>query len=160
MQGPRGAAMLTAGAARGDHARNGGPTEVRKRNMTSWLLLQASDPEIPAGGGIGGIIFALIIGVVMIAALWKVFAKAGEPGWAAIVPIYNILTMLKIAGKPGWWFLLFLIPGVNAIISILVAISLAAKFGKGAGFGLGMAFLPVIFYPMLGFGSSTYNANG
>ncbi|MBK8257276.1 MAG: signal peptidase I [Polyangiaceae bacterium] len=104
-------------------------------------------------------IFSLLIAVAMIASIWKVFTKAGEPGWAAIIPIYNILVLLKIAGKPAWWIILYLIPFVNFIISILVMISLANKFGKGAGFGLGLAFLPFIFYPMLGFGSSAYNAN-
>ena len=64
--------------------------------------------------------------------------------------------LLKIVGRPGWWFVLCLIPFVNAIILILVSIDLAKSFGKGAGFGLGLAFLGVVFYPMLGFGSAQY----
>lgn len=102
-----------------------------------------------------GIVWFAII-VVVVIALWKVFQKAGEPGWAAIVPIYNIVVMLKIAGKPLWWIILMFIPFVNFIIGIMVAIALAEKFGKGAGFGIGLAFLPFIFYPILGFGSATY----
>jgi hypothetical protein len=93
---------------------------------------------------------------VVIAGMWKVFVKAGEPGWAAIVPIYNIIVMLKIAGKPVWWIVLFLIPVVSFVIAILVAISLAQRFGKSTGFGVGLAFLPFVFYPMLGFGDATY----
>lgn len=94
----------------------------------------------------------------MIAAMWKVFAKAGEPGWAAIVPIYNTIVLLKVAGKPLWWLLLLFLPVVNFFVLIAVCVSLANNFGKGAGFGVGLALLPVIFYPMLGFGSSTYQA--
>jgi hypothetical protein len=92
----------------------------------------------------------------MIAALWKVFTKAGEPGWAAIVPIYNAIVLLKISGKPLWWIILLFIPFVNFIIGILAALGLSEKFGKGAGFGIGLAFLPFVFYPILGFGSATY----
>ena len=98
----------------------------------------------------------LAIVALFIAAFWKVFTKAGQPGWAAIVPIYNVYIMLKIAGRPGWWLLLFLIPLVNFIIGILIAIDIAKAFGKGTGFGLGLAFLGFIFYPILGFGSATY----
>ena len=96
----------------------------------------------------------------MVASMWKVFSKAGEPGIAAIIPIYNTIVLLRIAGKPWWWILLLLIPVVNVVVLIIVAINLAAKFGKGTGFGLGLVFLPFIFYPMLGFGSSTYRAYG
>ena len=99
----------------------------------------------------------LAVIVFVIAAFWKVFSKAGHPGWAAIIPIYNIYIMLKIADRPGWWLLLFLIPLVNLIIAILVAIDIAKSFGKGTGFGLGLAFLGFIFYPILGFGSATYS---
>ena len=98
----------------------------------------------------------LAIVVLIIAGFWKVFTKAGQPGWAAIVPIYNLYILLKIAGKPGWWILLFFIPLVNLIIAILVAIEVAKAFGKGTGFGLGLAFLGFIFYPILGFGDATY----
>ncbi len=96
--------------------------------------------------------------VLVIVGLWKAFAKAGQPGWAAIVPIYNIYIMLKIAGRPGWWLLLFLIPLVNLVIAIIVALDIAKAFGKGTGFGLGLAFLAFIFYPILGFGDATYKA--
>jgi hypothetical protein len=92
----------------------------------------------------------------MIAAIWKMFSKAGQPGWAAIIPIYNIYVMCKIAGRPGWWVLLMFIPLVNFIIIIILCIDLAKSFGKGAGFGIGLLLLPFIFYPVLGFGSAQY----
>ncbi len=104
------------------------------------------------------LLFQLAIIVLIIAGIWKTFAKAGQPGWAAIIPIYNAYILLKVANRPGWWLLLFLIPLVNLVIAIIVAIDVAKAFGKGAGFGLGLAFLGFIFYPILGFGSATYSA--
>jgi hypothetical protein len=111
-----------------------------------------------SGGGVIGIIFSLVylaIGVLFIAGLWKTFAKAGEPGWAAIVPIYNVITILKLGGKPWFWAF---IPVVGPIMMIIAEIELAKRFGKGTGFGIGLAFLPFIFFPMLGFGSATAGA--
>ena len=129
--------------------------------MINTFMFQ--DMQDTSGGGAGGGVMGIIMGVVylavivlMIAGLWKIFAKAGQPGWACIVPIYNILVLLKIAGKPAWWVLLFLCGPVGAIISIIVNIEIAKRFGKGVGFGLGMAFLGPIFIPMLGFGAATY----
>jgi len=98
--------------------------------------------------------FALIIFVI--AAMWKVFVKAGHPGWASLVPIYNIIVMLKIAGKPLWWILLCLIPIVNIVVIIMIFVAIAENFGKGAGFGIGLAFLGFIFFPILGFGDAQY----
>lgn len=106
--------------------------------------------------GIIGVILYIAIIVFLIASVWKTFTKAGQPGWASIVPIYNIIVMLKIAGRPAWWFLLFLIPVVSIIIAFIVMIDIAKSFGKGAGFGIGLIFLGIIFWPMLGFGSATY----
>ncbi len=101
-------------------------------------------------------IVALLIGLVLIVALWKVFTKAGQPGWASIIPIYNVYVWCKIVGRPGWWVILMLIPFVNFIILIILSIDLAKSFGKGVGFGLGLAFLGFIFLPILGFGSAQY----
>jgi uncharacterized membrane protein YhaH (DUF805 family) len=108
------------------------------------------------GSMIGGLV-GLAILVFLIAAMWKVFTKAGKAGWLVLIPIVNIYQLLKIAGRPGWWLILLIIPLVNLIISILVSMDIAKSFGKGAGFGLGLAFLGPIFYPILGFGSATYN---
>ncbi|MFQ5540432.1 MAG: DUF5684 domain-containing protein [Candidatus Binatia bacterium] len=106
--------------------------------------------------GIFGMIIYLVIIVLVIAAVWKVFVKADQPGWAAIIPLYNIYIILKIAGRPGWWLLLFLIPLVNIIIIFIVYIDLAKSFGKSAGFGIGLVFLGIIFFPILGFGDAEY----
>ncbi len=107
---------------------------------------------------LGGItlIVNIAIALLMVISIWKVFIKAGQPGWAAIVPIYNMYVLLKIAGKPGWWILLLFVPVVNLVISIIALFGLAENFGKGAGFAIGLLFLPIIFYPILAFGSATY----
>lgn len=128
-------------------------------NFLNHTLLLGQDG---GGGGIGGLIvmviwLALIIGVI--AGIWKTFEKAGKPGWGAIIPIYNLILLLQIANKPLWWIILFFIPLVNIIVAIIVPIEIAAKFGKGAGFGLGLAFLGFIFYPILGFGDAKYQAS-
>ena len=102
----------------------------------------------------------LAVLVAIIAGVWKTFVKANQPGWASIVPFYNMYIMLVIAGKPGWWIILMLIPIVNLIVGIIASIAFAQKFGKGAGFGVGLAFLGFIFYPILGFGSAKYIGAG
>jgi hypothetical protein len=94
--------------------------------------------------------------LLLFAAWWRIFQKAGEPGWAAIVPIYNGLVALKIAGKPMWWILLLLIPFVGFIFALIVVFAIAKRFGKGAGFALGMIVLPPIFYPLLAWGDAQY----
>ena len=94
--------------------------------------------------------------VLMVVSMWKIFDKAGKPGWAALVPIYNLVVLLQIIDKPVWWIILFLIPLVNFIIMIICTIALAARFGKGGGYAAGLIFLPFIFYPMLAFGSDQY----
>ena len=112
-----------------------------------------------AGAGAGIFLFIqLAIAIFFIVTMWKIFTKAGKPGWACLIPIYNLFVMLDIAGKPAWWFLLFLIPFVNFVVAILVIASLAANFGKGGGFVVGMILLPIIFYPILAFGSAQYRA--
>jgi hypothetical protein len=116
--------------------------------------------DVPTGliGGVSagvGIVYLAII-ILMIAAMWKIFTKAGKPGWAAIIPIYNTIVLLEVVGKPIWWFLLMFIPFVNIIILIIVDLELAKKFGQSTGFAIGLILLPVIFYPILGFGSAQY----
>ncbi|MEZ5012965.1 MAG: DUF5684 domain-containing protein [Chitinophagales bacterium] len=106
------------------------------------------------------IIVYLAIAIVVIAGFWKTFVKAGKPGWAAIVPIYNIIVMLEIAKKPVWWIILLIIPIVNIIILIIVDIAIAKNFGKSEGFGVGLALLSFIFWPILGFGDAQYMGGG
>ena len=111
-----------------------------------------------SGGLFSGVFLLLICAIVLvvIAGIWKVFTKAGEPGWAAIIPIYNIIVLLKIVGRPIWWIVLFIIPLVSIVIAFIVYIDLAKSFGKGTGFGIGCALLGFIFLPILGFGDARY----
>ena len=97
--------------------------------------------------------------VVVIAGMWKVFVKAGKPGWACLIPIYNIYVMTQIAGKPAWFIVLFFIPIANLIAAILVSHGVSTNFGKGVGFTLGLIFLPFIFVPVLGFGDAQYQGS-
>ncbi|HUP46738.1 MAG TPA: DUF5684 domain-containing protein [Thermoanaerobaculia bacterium] len=132
------------------------------QNLFAFMLFQdfPTTTTEPAGSAAAFalMILWLAVLVLMIAAMWKVFEKAGEPGWAAIIPIYNLYVMLKIAGKPGWWLLLMLIPFVNVIVAILMYVSFAQAFGKGVGFALGLMFLGPVFFPILAWGDSRYHA--
>lgn len=101
-------------------------------------------------------IIVLAVVVLIIAAWWKIFEKAGEEGWKAIIPIWNVLVLLKIVGRDWWWIILMLIPIVGFIVWIIVSIDLAKSFGRGIGFAIGLIFLPYIWALILGFGSDTY----
>ncbi len=103
------------------------------------------------------LLFWLVLVVILLAGFWKMFLKAGQPGWACLIPIYNVYVLLKVAGRPGWWLLLFIIPIVNFIISIVVAIDVAKAFGQSAMFGFFLNFLlGGIGYVILGFGNFRY----
>jgi hypothetical protein len=121
-------------------------------------FLQNSDAAGAALVGLGStfLIFCLLIAVVFIVGMWKVFVKAGQPGWAVLIPIYNLYIMTQIAGRPGWWVLLMFIPLVNLVIGIMLAIDIAKSFGQGAAFGFFLLFLLGIGYLVLGFGNYTY----
>jgi hypothetical protein len=112
-----------------------------------------------AVGGLLGALVGLAFAAAMIAGMWKVFEKAGKPGWAAIVPIYNIIVLLEIVGRPIWWIVLFFVPCANFVAIIMVSMDLARKFGQGAGYAVGLVVLPFVFYPMLGFGDARYQPN-
>ena len=101
------------------------------------------------------VIYLAVI-IIVLAGLWKTYEKAGHPGWAAIIPIYNIWILLKIVGRPGWWLVLFFIPFVNFIVGLVVLWDLCKAFNKSAGWFFGLWLLSFIFFPMLGFGSSQY----
>lgn len=124
------------------------------------MLQQASEVSFQTSTdaqiGIVPTIIGLAALVFLIVSVWKVYTKAGEPGWACIVPIYNVIVYLKISGKPLWWIILFFIPFVNIIIALLVSIGLAKNFGKGGGFGVGIFLLGFIFMPILAFGDARF----
>jgi hypothetical protein len=105
-----------------------------------------------------GFIIVIYVAVLalMIVSLWKIYTKAQKPGWAVLIPIYNIIVLLEIIGKPWWWLLLMLIPFVNIIFAIWMVNLLSKSFGHGEGFTIGLILLSFIFYPILGLGDSKY----
>jgi len=106
--------------------------------------------------GSGSWLFIIFIFIFYLYSYWRIFEKAGKPGWAAIIPIYNTIVLLEIVGKPWWWLLLFLIPGVNFIFAIWMTNLLSLSFGKGVGFTIGLLLLSPIFYPILAFSNAEY----
>jgi hypothetical protein len=101
------------------------------------------------------VIYVAII-ALMIVSMWKIFTKAGKPGWACLIPIYNILVLLEIIGKPWWWLLLMLIPFVNLVFAIWAMNLLSKSFGHSEGFTIGLLLLGFVFIPILGLGESKY----
>lgn len=121
-------------------------------------LAQGVDYSYSTSGNISPVFIIIWVAVAIfyVAAYWRMFTKAGQPGWAAIIPIYNLYVMLKVIGRPAWWIILMLIPCVNIVILIITYLDLAKSFGKGSGFGVGLILLPIIFLPILAFGDATY----
>lgn len=120
-------------------------------NSTMYVTDTAS-----AGLSIGYVLVLLLVAALMIVAMWRIFAKAGEAGWKAIVPFYNTYILYKITWGNGLYFLLLLIPCANVVIQIITSVKLAKVFGKGIGFTLGLIFLGPIFQLILAFDSSEY----
>ena len=112
--------------------------------------------HIDSGASTTSIIISCIVIIISLIAQWKIFTKAGEAGWKAIIPIYNLYILCKIVDGKGIKFLLFLIPIVNVVYSILLNIRMARAFGKGSGFAVGLIFLNTIFTLILGFGDAQY----
>ncbi|WP_268225021.1 DUF5684 domain-containing protein [Sinomicrobium oceani] len=115
-----------------------------------------TNEQIGAGIGIIGTLLYLLLIVAMIAGMWKTFEKVGKPGWAAIIPIYNLVVLVEIVGKPTWWVVLLIVPCVNYVALVWLSNLLSKSFGKSEGFTVGLVLLPFVFYPMLGFGDATY----
>ena len=111
-----------------------------------------------ADGGMLSTMLVLIGAVYLffLVATWKLYSKAGRPGWASLIPIYTTVVFCRICGRSGWLTLALMIPGVNVIVSIMLSVDLARVFGRGTGFALGLIFLSPIFFPILAFGSSRY----
>lgn len=113
--------------------------------------------DVAAFSGIYLIIcICLVLGVLLIVAHWRIFSKAGEPGWAAIIPFYNSYVLFKITFGNGWLFLLCLVPLVNIVVTIMLIFKLSKAFGHGVGFGFGLWLLSPIFLLILAFDSSEY----
>ncbi|MBB6113073.1 DUF5684 domain-containing protein [Mucilaginibacter lappiensis] len=124
--------------------------------------MQDYDPSSAPSAGAMAALFgaflipALIISVILIVSMWKIYTKAGKPGWAAIIPIYNIIVLLEIVGKPTWWVILFLVPCANIVVAVWVTNLLSKSFGQSEGFTIGLLLLSFVFYPILGFGNYQY----
>lgn len=114
------------------------------------------DEVFAASYSLVSVFFLLAFTVVILVGMWKVYVKAGKPGWACIVPFYNSYCLFDMTFGNGWLFLLTFVPCVNFVMMILVYVKLAKAFGKGGGYAVGLIFLPVIFIPMLGFGDAQY----
>jgi len=110
------------------------------------------------GAALGAMFYVLYFGLIVLylVGMWKVYTKAGEPGWAAIIPIYNVWVLARIGGKPEWWGLLLFIPCVGIIFAIIICLGVAERFGQSTIFGIGLAILGFICFPVLGFGSAKY----
>jgi hypothetical protein len=107
----------------------------------------------PPGPGAATRLLFLAVFAATIASYWLLFAKVGKPGWASVVPVYNLVVLMQIIGKPTWWVILFFIPFVNLVVCVLSGFAIAESFGRSKAFGLGVALLPWIFVPVLVFGS-------
>jgi hypothetical protein len=110
------------------------------------------------GAMFGGMMFLVYVAIwaFWVVCGWKIYTKAGKPGWAAIVPIYNIIVLLEIVGRPLWWVVLFFVPVANIIMAFLINVELAKSFGHDIVFGIGLTLLPLIFLAVLAFGSAAY----
>jgi hypothetical protein len=101
-------------------------------------------------------VIGLVCAIIIIAGMWKIFTKAGKPGWASLIPIYNLIVLLEVIERPLWWIVLCFIPFVNMVVIVLMYLELAKKFGKDILFAIGLVLLPIVFIPILGFGSAQY----
>jgi len=117
--------------------------------------------SVDTGAIFTAVLISSLIGYALaVIPIWAIFVKAGEPGWQALIPIWNTIVLLKIVGKPVWWIVLFLIPIVNIVFLVLTMHALSLSFGHGAGFTVGLIFLSLIFYYILAFDSSRYQGPG
>lgn len=128
--------------------------------LANPLLAQETDSGFSYSASTSGqvspmfLIIWCAVALIMIIAMWKIFTKAGQPGWASLIPIYNWIVWCKIVGRPAWWVLLLIV--CLPIFGIILCIDLAKSFGQGVGFALGLIFLSFIFFPILAFGSAQY----
>jgi len=132
--------------------------------MNAWPMLLAQNDGGDAAGGIAAMLFALICNCIIPLAIYaaiavglgKLFEKAGRPGWAGWVPIYNMYLVTEISGREILWFILLFVPCINIVAAVLIWMDFAKAYGKDAMWGLGLAFLGFIFVPLLGFSDAKY----
>jgi hypothetical protein len=129
--------------------------------MTVLALMAPVFQQSDGGGSAAAALPGLIIGIFAIVCLWRVFGKAGEPGWYAIIPIWNAIVMLKIAGKPWWWIFLFFIPILNIVLFVMAMLGFGRAFGKGGAFSFFLLFcFQIIGIAIIAFDSSRYVGPG
>lgn len=136
--------------------------ELMKKAMElqkSTLPQQPDSPITPgvaaaAGMSMSFLLLVLVVCLLIVVSLWVVFEKCGEAGWKSLIPVYNMYILMLIAGKPGWWVILLFIPMVGTVFYLLAMLALAERFGRGPLIGIGLTFLPMIFFPLLAFGGS------
>lgn len=151
-------------AAQAEAAKPGSLLPPHNPELMNKLAQRQKATPTTASPAISGSTLLLLVGsiliilILFIAANYRIFLKAGQPGWKCLIPIYNLYILIKISGKPGWWLILMFIPLVGAVIYLLTLLSLAEKFGKGPLFGVGLFFLNIIFFPVLAFDGSTYES--
>jgi hypothetical protein len=130
-------------------------------NLLAQVEITTTSDSSGSGAGLAILVIAYaVLGILFIVGLWKTIEKTGQPGaWALLMLIcqpLGVIPLLKATGRPMWWIVLFFIPFVNLVVLIILFIDLAKSFDKGAGYGIGLVFLPFIFFLMLGFGSAQY----
>lgn len=125
--------------------------------MINTALFAHTDDSAMGAIAIVWIVFVLALALLSIVSLWRIFQKANQPGWASIIPIYNLYVLMKIVGRPGWWVILYFIPVVNIVVNVIVSIDFAKVFGKSDTFGIfGLWLFSIVGYLILGFGDAKY----
>jgi hypothetical protein len=119
------------------------------------LLAQTAAEQAGAAADTTTSLIVLALVLLLVVAMWKVFERAGEPGWAALVPIYNLYILTRVAQMSGWWLLAAFVPIFNIIFCFATSMGVAKRFNRSTGFGIGLALLPFIFYPMLAWGDDS-----
>jgi hypothetical protein len=111
----------------------------------------------PAVAGILMVIIAIVfaislaLGAIMIISMWRLYTKAGRPGWASIVPFYNQIVMIKIIGRPLWWFAMMFVPFANIVFSVMIMLEFVKSYGKDTWFGVASLFFPYVIFPIMAF---------
>jgi len=128
--------------------------------MLDRMFAQQSSSTTSAAAMVGGLIVNLIFGIVVyilfVIGAWKVFTKAGRPGWWSIIPILNAIVLLQITGRSGWWVLGYLVPLLNLFVQVRWGLEMAHSYGRGIGFAIGLIILEPLFLVILGFGDARY----
>ena len=128
--------------------------------MYDLVMMQTSNvntnPAAVMAGLVVNLFVSLFLYVVFVIGTWKVFSKAGRPGWWSIIPILNVIVLLQISGRSGWWVLGYLVPILNLFVHIRWGIEMAHAYGRGIGFAIGLILLEPLFLVILGFSDARY----